>query len=56
LWYTNLLDYFEMFGSDCNVTNIMPSQVMFIDPLRSGERPASLLFDRFPELNPIRHK
>jgi phosphosulfolactate synthase (CoM biosynthesis protein A) len=56
LWYTNLLDYFEMFGSDCNVTNIMPSQVMFIDPLRSGERPANLLFDRYPELNRVRHK
>ena len=56
LWYTNLLDYFEMFGSDCNVTNIMPSQVMFIDPLRSGERPANLLFDRYPELNRVRYK
>ena len=56
LWYTNLLDYFEMFGTDCNVTNIMPSQVMLIDPLRSGERPANLLFDRYPELNPVRHK
>ncbi len=55
-WYTNLLDYFEMFGSDCNVTNIMPSQVMFIDPLRSGERPANLLFDRYPELTRVRHK
>lgn len=56
LWYTNLLDYFEMFGSDCNVTNIMPSQVMFIDPLRSGERPANLLFERYPELTRVRHK
>lgn len=56
LWYTNLLDYFEMFGSDCNVTNIMPSQVMFIDPLRSGERPANLLFYRYPELNRVRYK
>jgi phosphosulfolactate synthase len=53
---STLLDYFEMFGSDCNVTNIMPSQVMFIDPLRSGERPANVLFDRYPELNRVRHK
>lgn len=56
LWYTNLLDYFEMFGSDCNVTNIMPSQVMLIDSLRSGERPANLLFERFPELDSVRNK
>ena len=49
-WYSNLLDYFEMFGTDCNVTNIMPSQVMLVDQLRSGERPAALLYDRFPEL------
>jgi len=55
MWYKNLLDYFEMFGSDCNVTNIMPSQVMFIDPLRSGERPAKLLFDRYPELEAVSH-
>lgn len=56
MWYKNLLDYFEMFGSDCNVTNIMPSQVMFIDPLRSGERPGKLLFDRYPELEAVSHK
>lgn len=49
-WYSNLIDYFEMFGTDCNVTNIMPSQVMLVDQLRSGERPAALLYDRFPEL------
>ena len=56
MWYSNLLDYFEMFGTDCNVTNIMPSQVMFVDLLRAGERPAGLLYDRFPELQRVRHK
>ena len=55
-WYSNLLEYFSMFGTDCNVTNIMPSQVMCVDPLRSGERPSSLLFDRYPELKAVRHK
>ena len=55
-WYSNLLDYFEMFGTDCNVTNIMPSQVMFVGQLRAGERPADLLYDRFPELKAVSHK
>lgn len=55
-WYSDLMNYLEMFGADCNVTNIMPSQVMFVDPLRFGERPASLLFNRYPELNAVRNK
>ena len=55
-WYSNLLDYFSMFGTDCNVTNVMPSQVMFVDPLRCGERPADILFDRYPELISFRQK
>lgn len=55
-WYSNLLNYFSMFGTDCNVTNVMPSQVMFVDPLRSGERPADVLFDRYPELRDVRLK
>ena len=55
-WYSNLLDYFSMFGTDCNVTNVMPSQVMFVDPLRYGERPADILFKRYPELVNARHK
>ena len=54
-WYSNLLEYFSKYGTDCNVTNIMPSQVMYVDPLRCGERPASLLFDRYPELRTIRN-
>ena len=54
-WYSNLLEYFSKYGTDCNVTNIMPSQVMYVDPLRCGERPASLLFDRHPELQTIRN-
>ena len=55
-WYSNIINYFHLFGSDCNITNIMPSQVMLVDPLRSGERPANLLFDRFPELNSLKNK
>ena len=55
-WYSNLLDYFSMFGTDCNVTNVMPSQVMFVDPLRYGERPADILFERYPELINFRQK
>ena len=42
-WYSNVIDYFNNFGTDCNITNIMPSQVMLINLLRSGERPANLL-------------
>ena len=55
-WYSDILNYFKLFGSDCNLTNIMPSQVMLIDPLRSGERPANILFDRFPELTSVKDK
>ena len=55
-WYANIIDYFHLFGVDCNITNIMPSQVMLIDVLRSGDRPADLLFNRFPELHSIKNK
>ena len=55
-WYSNVIDYFNNFGTDCNITNIMPSQVMLINLLRSGERPAKILFDRFPELIAIKNK
>ena len=55
-WYANIIDYFQLFGTDCNITNIMPSQVMLIDPLRSGERPADILFDRYPELKSLKSK
>ena len=55
-WYSNLLNYFSMFGTDCNVTNVMPSQVMLVDPLRYGDRPADILFKRYPELVNERHK
>ena len=56
MWYSNLLDYFSMFGTNCNVTNIMPSQVMYVDQLRAGERPADILYDRYPELKTVSHK
>ena len=55
-WYANIIDYFQLFGTDCNITNIMPSQVMLIDPLRSGERPANILFDKYPELKSLKYK
>ena len=55
-WYSDILNYFELFGTDCNLTNIMPSQVMLIDPLRSGERPAEILFDKYPELSSVKNK
>ena len=55
-WYSDILNYFELFGTDCNLTNIMPSQVMLIDPLRSGERPAEILFDKYPELISVKDK
>ena len=55
-WYSNIIDYFQLFGTDCNITNIMPSQVMLIDPLRSGDRPADILFDRYPELKSLKYK
>jgi hypothetical protein len=29
---------------------------MLIDPLRSGERPADILFDRYPELKSLKCK
>ena len=54
--YSDILNYFELFGTDCNLTNIMPSQVMLIDPLRSGERPAEILFDKYPELVSVKDK
>ena len=38
IWYENLSKYFKLFGSDCNVANIMPSQAMFVEPMRSGQR------------------
>jgi len=34
----------------------MPSQVMLIDPLRSGDRPADILFERYPELSQLKNK
>ena len=55
-WYSNIIDYFQLFGNDCNITNIMPSQVMLIDPLRSGDRPADILFERYPELSQLKNK
>ena len=33
-WYKDLSSYIELFGSDCNVCNIMPSQILQVEPLR----------------------
>ena len=55
MWYKNLLEYFEMFGSDCNVTNIMPSQVMFIESAKIGRKTGETSFDRHPELGGQSH-
>ena len=55
-WYSDILNFFELFGTDCNLTNIMPSQVMLIDSLWSGDRPADILFDKFPELATVKNK
>lgn len=33
-WQEHLRLYIRHFGPDCNVSNIMPSQVMFVEPER----------------------
>ena len=47
LWLDDVIKYFENFGSDCNVSNIMPSQAMYIEPLRRGERPGPLIKNKY---------
>ena len=37
-WHRHLTDYFRRFGPDCNVANLMPSQVMAVEPLREAQR------------------
>ena len=34
IWMENLNDYFNLFGSEINVSNIMPSQVLYVKKLR----------------------
>ena len=33
-WHQHLTDYFRLCGPDCNVSNIMPSQALFVEPMR----------------------
>ena len=35
LWYDNLKSYFDMFGADCNVANVMPSQALYVETMRA---------------------
>jgi len=35
-WQRHLSDYFRLFGADCNVANLMPSQVLAVEPLRQA--------------------
>ena len=35
-WREDLADYIAMFGPDCNVCNIMPSQVLQVEPMRDN--------------------
>ncbi len=36
LWYDNLTSYFAMFGHNCNVSNVMPSQALYVETMRAG--------------------
>lgn len=36
IWHKNLMTYFGVFGPDCNVANIMPSQAMYVESMRTG--------------------
>ncbi len=35
-WYKDLTSYIKLFGSECNVCNIMPSQILQVEPLRDN--------------------
>ena len=35
LWHDNLTSYFAMFGEHCNVSNVMPSQALFVETMRA---------------------
>jgi len=40
IWRDNLRQYFALFGADCNVANVMPSQALYVDALRAEAPPA----------------
>ena len=35
-WKRHLTSYISLFGPDCNISNIMPSQAMFVESMRTG--------------------
>ena len=35
-WHQHLTRYFGLFGPECNVSNIMPSQAMFVESMRTA--------------------
>ncbi len=39
IWRDNLQCYFKLFGPDCNVANVMPSQALYVDALRQAAAP-----------------
>ena len=47
LWLDNLTAYFEMLWPNINVSNVMPSQAMYVEPLRAGDRPGPLINNRY---------
>ncbi len=36
LWYDNLTSYFLIFGENCNVSNVMPSQALYVESMRAA--------------------
>ncbi len=36
IWHDNLTRYFNLFGPDCNVANVMPSQAMYVESMREN--------------------
>lgn len=36
LWHDNLTLYFDLFGADCNVANVMPSQTTYVETMRAA--------------------
>ena len=39
IWRDNLELYFKLFGQDCNVANIMPSQALYVETMRANATP-----------------
>lgn len=52
-WIEDLENYFGALGSEINVSNIMPSQAMHVEALRTGERSRSPAEYGTPRASPI---